>query len=58
MMDIGLYYADFNLTTVERVLVESKAETTIEKVKEMKVPVAILLNVNDYSYFKVRLNIG
>jgi len=57
MMDIAFYDADFNLTTVERVLVESKPETTIEKIKGMKAPVAVLLNVNDYSYSKIRLDI-
>eukprot|EP00826_Nyctotherus_ovalis_P050124 TRINITY_DN6110_c0_g1_i5.p1 TRINITY_DN6110_c0_g1~~TRINITY_DN6110_c0_g1_i5.p1 ORF type:complete len:916 (-),score=330.64 TRINITY_DN6110_c0_g1_i5:132-2879(-) len=57
MMDIALYDKDFNLTTVERVLVESKPETTIEKIKGMEAPVAVLLNVNDYSYSKVRLDI-
>eukprot|EP01022_Parablepharisma_sp_SALTPOND_P036192 TRINITY_DN97_c0_g1_i1.p1 TRINITY_DN97_c0_g1~~TRINITY_DN97_c0_g1_i1.p1 ORF type:complete len:835 (-),score=148.58 TRINITY_DN97_c0_g1_i1:45-2549(-) len=56
MMDIALYDGDFNTKTIERVLIDAKPETMIEKVKGMPAPVAVLLNVNDYAFCKVLLD--
>ncbi len=56
MLDIAFYDAEFKQTVLERVMVEDKPETLVEKVKGLPAPVAVLLNVNDYAYCKVSLD--
>eukprot|EP00826_Nyctotherus_ovalis_P036900 TRINITY_DN3317_c0_g1_i10.p1 TRINITY_DN3317_c0_g1~~TRINITY_DN3317_c0_g1_i10.p1 ORF type:complete len:912 (-),score=327.19 TRINITY_DN3317_c0_g1_i10:142-2877(-) len=56
MMDIVLYDAEFKEKVVERVLVEGKPEVTLEIFKGMEAPTAVLLNINDYAFAKVRLD--
>lgn len=58
MMDIALYVEDFNQVTVKRVLVESQPETTVKEIIGKKAPTAVFLNENDYSYSKIRLDVG
>jgi aminopeptidase N len=56
MMDVVLYDAEFKEKVVERVLIDSKPETKLEVFKGMPEPTAILLNINDYAFAKIRLD--
>jgi len=56
IMDIGLYYKDFTVKVIERVIIEPKEMTLIEVIKDIPLPEAVVLNFNDYAYIKVRLD--